>query len=136
LKHQIIHQTGSRDQTDWHALYKRNNIPAVVFDYRDAIAPCYVAADLIISRAGAGMLFEILFFEKPSIIIPLEATTTSHQIDNAYAMNTEHPTLFTVIQHQALADQNALCNHLHDFLKTTSTAPIICAQKNPAQSEA
>ena len=62
------------------------HIPAVVFDYRDAIAPCYVAADLIISRAGAGMLFEILFFEKPSIIIPLEAKTTSHQLDNAYAM--------------------------------------------------
>jgi len=131
---QIIHQTGSRDQTDWHALYSRKNISAIVFDYRDAIAPCYVAADLIISRAGAGMLFEILFFEKPSIIIPLEAKTTSHQFDNAYAMSQEHPTLFTVIRQQALIDHHALSNHLDDFLKMAETL-ILCAQKNPAQSE-
>lgn len=131
---QIIHQTGSRDQTDWYALYARNNIQAIVFDYRDAIAPCYAAADLIISRAGAGMLFEILFFEKPSIIIPLEAQTTSHQLDNAYAMATQHPTLFTIIRQDALTDQSVLHNHLDNFLKTSTLN--FCAQKNPAQSEA
>ncbi len=133
---QIIHQTGSRDQTDWHKFYVQKNIQALVFDYRDTIASCYVAADLIISRAGAGMLFEILFFEKPSVIIPLEAKTTSHQLDNAYAMATEHPTLFTVIRQQVLNDHNALCKYLHNFLKIKSTTPSFCAQKNPAQSEA
>lgn len=130
---QIIHQTGARDQTDWHTLYARNNIQAVVFDYRDAIAPCYAAADLIISRAGAGMLFEILFFEKPSIIIPLEAQTTSHQRDNAYAMQEQYPELFTVIRQAALIDQSVLRNHLNTLLNTTT--PKIYAQKNPAQSE-
>lgn len=133
---QIIHQTGSHDQTNWHELYAQKNIPALVFAYRDAVAPCYAAADLVISRAGAGMLFEILFFEKPSIIIPLEAKTTSHQLDNAYAMNTERPDLFTVIRQDALTNQKALSTYLNDFLKTPSTNPRLYAQKNPAQSEA
>lgn len=113
---QIIHQTGSRDQTDWQTLYAIKNIPAVVFDYRDAVAPCYAAANLIIARAGAGTLFEILFFEKLSIIIPLEAKTTSHQLDNAYAMRKEYPTLFTVIRQDELTEKNKLFDYLDNFL--------------------
>lgn len=133
---QIIHQTGSHDQTDWHSFYANNHVPALVFAYRDAIAPCYVAADLIISRAGAGMLFEILFFEKPSIIIPLEAKTTSHQLDNAYAMKEQYPTLFTVIRQNQLTHENALFHHLDNLLETEQVpTKKSCAQKNPAQSE-
>ena len=40
--------------------------------------------DFVVSRAGAGTLFELVLFKKQSLIIPLETTVTHHQKDNAY----------------------------------------------------
>lgn len=91
---QIIHQTGSIDDTDWQQLYASKHISAHVFSYYPDLALMYSAADLIICRAGAGTLFEIKFFNKQCIIIPLKTNTTTHQIDNAHAMTQEYPKLF------------------------------------------
>lgn len=102
---QIIHQTGTGDTTDWHTFYANNSIPAYVFSFRRDIARCYQAADLIICRAGAGTIFEVKFFEKQCILIPLETGSTSHQVDNAYAIAKENPDQFTVIE-QELAEKN------------------------------
>jgi UDP-N-acetylglucosamine--N-acetylmuramyl-(pentapeptide) pyrophosphoryl-undecaprenol N-acetylglucosamine transferase len=41
------------------------------------------AADLVISRAGAGSIFEIAAFNKPSLIIPLPESPNKHQEANA-----------------------------------------------------
>lgn len=91
---QIIHQTGSVDGTDWQYLYASKNINAHVFSYHPDLALMYSAADLIICRAGAGTLFEVKFFNKPCIIIPLMTNTTTHQVDNAHAMASEYPEQF------------------------------------------
>ncbi|HLW72864.1 MAG TPA: UDP-N-acetylglucosamine--N-acetylmuramyl-(pentapeptide) pyrophosphoryl-undecaprenol N-acetylglucosamine transferase [Candidatus Babeliales bacterium] len=93
----IIHQTGSVDTTDWKSLYASKNITAYVFNYYPDLALMYAAADLIICRAGAGTLFEIKFFNKQCIIIPLTTNTTHHQVDNARAMTSEYPELFYTI---------------------------------------
>ena len=45
----------------------------------------YKAADLIISRSGAGSIFEIAAVGKPSILIPLPSAAGDHQSKNAYA---------------------------------------------------
>jgi UDP-N-acetylglucosamine--N-acetylmuramyl-(pentapeptide) pyrophosphoryl-undecaprenol N-acetylglucosamine transferase len=42
------------------------------------------AADLIVSRAGAGIIFEIAAVGKPSILVPLRNSAQDHQIKNAY----------------------------------------------------
>lgn len=42
------------------------------------------AADLIISRAGSGAIFEIAAVGKPSILIPLTKSAGNHQAKNAY----------------------------------------------------
>ncbi len=104
---QIIHQTGARDQTDWSAFYKSYNIPAVIFNYTHTIECYYQLADLVITRAGAGTLFELLFFQKNSLIIPLITHTTDHQKDNAYAIAHAHQQLFTVMEHSSI-DQNPI----------------------------
>ncbi len=44
----------------------------------------YKAADLIISRSGAGSIFEIAAVGKPSILIPLPSAAGDHQSKNAY----------------------------------------------------
>ncbi len=44
----------------------------------------YAACDIVISRAGAGSIFEIAAVGKPSILIPLPESAQNHQINNAY----------------------------------------------------
>lgn len=50
----------------------------------DELRLAYAAADLIISRAGSGSIFEIAANHKPSILIPLPESAQNHQIRNAY----------------------------------------------------
>ena len=45
----------------------------------------YGAADLVVSRAGSGSIFEIAASGLPSIIIPLTGSAQEHQRENAYA---------------------------------------------------
>lgn len=42
------------------------------------------AADLVISRAGSGSIFEIAACGKPAILIPLPSSANNHQSKNAY----------------------------------------------------
>lgn len=94
---QFIHQIGSHDDTGWKELYAQLNVQAFIFSFYTRIEYCYSAADLIICRAGAGTLFEIEFFRKPCITIPLETKNTLHQIDNAYAFHMMHKDSFKVV---------------------------------------
>lgn len=54
--------------------------------YLDPIYPYMAHADLIISRAGASTLSEILSFGKPAIYIPFPFAAEDHQTENAKAM--------------------------------------------------
>jgi len=53
------------------------------FLHSQELAMAYAAADIIISRAGSGSLFEIAMLGKPAIIIPLISAANGHQISNA-----------------------------------------------------
>ncbi len=105
---QIIHQTGSQEEQYVNSYYAEAKIPALVFSFRNDIAAIYSAADICISRAGAGSIFELLFFEKPSIIIPLATKTTDHQKDNAKAISEEFPNLYTYLEQDALEHNQEL----------------------------
>lgn len=105
---QIIHQTGGYDKTDWKMLYAQMEIPALVFNYRPDLAVCYNACDVIIMRAGAGSLFEALFFQKPVITIPLETSQTAHQKDNARALSQRHPNLVTMLTEHEIKQDNMI----------------------------
>jgi len=105
-KYQIVHQTGAEQVTECTNFYAQNNVPAQVFAYQDNLAFYYQAADIIICRAGAGTLFEALFFEKQTIVIPLETKITDHQLDNAYAMGKMRPDLFSVVRQHDLVKED------------------------------
>lgn len=44
----------------------------------------FAASSLIVSRSGAGSIFEIAFLGKPSILVPLPSSAQDHQVENAY----------------------------------------------------
>lgn len=47
------------------------------------MALAYASADIVVSRAGAGSLFEIASLGKPGIVIPLKNSANNHQLANA-----------------------------------------------------
>jgi UDP-N-acetylglucosamine--N-acetylmuramyl-(pentapeptide) pyrophosphoryl-undecaprenol N-acetylglucosamine transferase len=93
---QILHQAGNTN-LDLEALYSSLKINFMVVNFYSDIIKFYQAADLIICRAGAGTIFETLFFQKQCITIPLETDSTSHQIQNAQSMATYYPQYFTML---------------------------------------
>lgn len=90
---QILHQVGMNNITSAEA--ERNAIlkdlsgeektryqitPFLEDDYAAAVK----AADLIVSRASSGAIFEIAAAGKPAILIPLPESAQDHQRENAY----------------------------------------------------
>jgi UDP-N-acetylglucosamine--N-acetylmuramyl-(pentapeptide) pyrophosphoryl-undecaprenol N-acetylglucosamine transferase len=115
---QIIHQTGAFQEHTWEKFYADHGVQALTFSYDERVHEYYALADVILCRAGAGTLFEIAFFKKPCIVIPLVASTTDHQVYNARAMAEQYPELFTVIEQQELLNKpecstQALRRHLN-----------------------
>ena len=111
---QIIHQTGAyKIGTEfahhWFAdFFQRKDSTAVVFDFTDDLHICYSAADVVIARAGAGTLFELQYFLKKTLIIPLENVAQSHQVDNALAMIRQNPELFFLLRQRHLQKMPSL----------------------------
>jgi UDP-N-acetylglucosamine--N-acetylmuramyl-(pentapeptide) pyrophosphoryl-undecaprenol N-acetylglucosamine transferase len=62
----VIHQTGDANYTD----IKHENYFSAPFFYEE-LADLYAAADLIVSRAGAGTVWENGICGKPALLIPL-----------------------------------------------------------------
>lgn len=53
------------------------------FEFISDMGMAYAAADAVVSRAGAGTVFEILALKKPALFIPLEGQTRGDQLENA-----------------------------------------------------
>ncbi len=102
---QVIHQAGSADASRLAAWYAENKYQAFVVDYYSEIELLYSAADLVICRAGAGTLWELEYMNVPTCIIPLETSSTDHQLHNAQALCAQKPQQFFMVC-QADADKN------------------------------
>ena len=89
---ELIHQTGEKNleqviaeanvvmQTELKKYYH-----PIGFLKEIELREAYAAADIIISRAGSGGIFEIAACHKPSILIPMTLAAQNHQVKNAYA---------------------------------------------------
>jgi UDP-N-acetylglucosamine--N-acetylmuramyl-(pentapeptide) pyrophosphoryl-undecaprenol N-acetylglucosamine transferase len=54
----------------------------------------YAAADVIISRAGAGTIAELCVIKKPVILVPSPNVAEDHQTKNALALVNEQAAIF------------------------------------------
>ena len=101
-KVQVIHQMGEKDLNSYKNFYSSNSIKSLVLSNYKNLEYCYQAADLIICRSGAGTLFEIIFFSKKCITIPLQTRHTTHQKNNALTLQKQYPKLVTVFEQKTL----------------------------------
>ncbi len=87
-KYQVIHVCGNRNfeylknrvkdlELKYPARYRF--YPFLTYELKDAYALC----DIVVSRAGANSLSEIIALCKPNIIIPLPTAANDHQMENA-----------------------------------------------------
>ncbi|MET3132437.1 UDP-N-acetylglucosamine--N-acetylmuramyl-(pentapeptide) pyrophosphoryl-undecaprenol N-acetylglucosamine transferase [Oxalobacteraceae bacterium GrIS 1.11] len=82
----LTHQSGKKNIEALRAVYAQAGVAAEVVDFIDDMAAAYAQADLVICRAGAITLSELTAAGVASVLVPLVASTTSHQRDNAQWM--------------------------------------------------
>jgi len=79
----IVHMSGSIDQYDLIIAYSKAGIKAKVTRFVEDMGKELRDADLVISRAGAGAIFELAASGKPGILIPFPFAADDHQKVNA-----------------------------------------------------
>jgi len=105
----IIHQTGAGHDGQVQSWYKSHHIEALVFPFRSSLEECIAAADVVVTRAGAGMLFELQAHLCKVLVVPLEVSGNQHQVINAYAMKEQYLVAWDIVrQHDEDAFMRAL----------------------------
>lgn len=79
---QAIHLSGHKDYNELKDKYSALNERIRLFDFLKDMSFAYSAADLVISRSGAGAILEIIYFGLPSVIVPYPYAG-AHQKENA-----------------------------------------------------
>lgn len=82
----LIHQTGSADYQWVHDEYAQMGYKAIVMPFIYKMAEAYSVADLVVCRAGASTVFELLAAGKASVLIPYPYAVGDHQTYNAMAL--------------------------------------------------
>lgn len=91
-KYQVIHQCGKKNLKDVEyriSIVLEKSPDKSRYHYFDffneaSLRMAYGAADLVVSRASSGAIFEISASGAPSILIPLPLAAQDHQKENAY----------------------------------------------------
>ncbi len=82
----VTHQSGKQHIEALRAGYQAAGVEAEVVDFIDDMARRYAEADLVLCRAGAITVAELTAAGVASVLVPLVASTTSHQRANAQWM--------------------------------------------------
>ncbi len=82
-KIQFIHLTGEKDWPEIEAGYQKAGFIGKVLPYFAQMELAYAAADLVISRAGAATVAELIAVRKPAFLIPFSQAAEDHQTLNA-----------------------------------------------------
>lgn len=93
LRPTVTHQSGKQHIDALRAAYSTAQMQAEVVDFIDDMPRRYAEADLVICRAGAITVSELTAAGVASVLVPLVASTTSHQRDNAQWMAKQNAAL-------------------------------------------
>ena len=89
----IVHQSGKQHIDALRSAYAAAQVQAEVVDFIHDMPRRYADADLVICRAGAITVSELTAAGVASMLVPLVASTTSHQRDNAQWMQSQNAAL-------------------------------------------
>lgn len=91
---QVIWQTGRNfDNSEIEGEIEKGLEGVSVNQFISDMASAYAAADLVVSRAGAGSISELQLLGKPSILVPSPNVAEDHQTKNAKALSNNQAAL-------------------------------------------
>lgn len=115
---QVLHVTGAADYESIRQAYQPLLLRAVVLPYCHSMPSAYAAADLVICRAGASTVAELIAAQRPAIFIPFPYATDNHQLFNAQVME-KKGWAEIIIEKDLQADQ--LASRLEAWLQNPQT---------------
>ena len=80
---QILWQTGKADHEDLRQAFDQTQGPVRVLPFVEEMEQAYAAADVVLCRAGATTLAELMCLGKPAILVPYPYAAAGHQELNA-----------------------------------------------------
>jgi len=103
---QVIHQTGKGESDRVREAYGRAGVPALVAPFLDDMGAAWGAADLAVSRAGAGSVGEAWAAGVPTIFMPYPFHKDEHQRANALPLERRGACLIAtdLVEHHANAN--------------------------------
>ena len=117
LNVQWLWQTGKSHFEKWQRRVKQAKVQQVtVAPFITEMFKAYRAADLVICRAGAMTLSELMALGKPAILIPYPFAAANHQFKNAAALAQKGAALI-------ITDSEQLPENLQQTLKALLQAP-------------
>ncbi|MDD4980406.1 MAG: undecaprenyldiphospho-muramoylpentapeptide beta-N-acetylglucosaminyltransferase [Candidatus Omnitrophica bacterium] len=112
-KFQVIHLAGPKDFSALEEDYRNTGVDIRLFAFLKEMQYAYSVSDLVISRAGASTIAEIMFFGLAAILIPYPFAY-EHQMANARAL--ESKGCAVIIQDKDL-NSDILKKNIEDFAK-------------------
>ena len=79
----IFQQCQSQQNEQLSQFYKKNGIDYEIFNFANKIVNYYLKSNLVITRAGASVLGELINVKTPFVAIPLPTSADNHQYKNA-----------------------------------------------------
>lgn len=132
---QVVWQCGKLYINEYE---KYNSESVKVYDFLNRMDYTYAAANIIISRAGAGSVSELCIVGKPTIFIPSPNVAEDHQTKNAEALvqkdaaimlketelDAQFERVFSAL-YKSKEKQQQLSNHIQNLAKPNATKDIV-----------
>lgn len=120
----VIHICGIKNYKETKETAKKlgflDNKRYKIYPYlSEEMKDAYALADIVVARAGANSLAEIIALAKPSIIVPLPTSANNHQLQNAEFFAKKE--IITLIKEDGLSPDN-LTNKIFGLLPEKSKA--------------
>ena len=117
---QVLHLTGEGDYERVRAAYQGTGVRAVVLTYTEHRSDALVAADLVVSRAGASTLAELTAVGRASILFPYPFHRDNHQAVNAASLVRANAAIMVKDERDAMTNGPALRGVLNSLLPDAS----------------
>ena len=82
----IVHQSGAAEFDALREAFAQMQVEGEVVPFIADMPAAFAAADLVVSRSGAGAVSELAAAGKPSVLVPFPFAADDHQTRNAEAM--------------------------------------------------
>ena len=133
---QFIWQTGKYYSAEISKRLKGQDLPNLkVTDFITDMGVAYKAADIVVSRAGAGSISEFCLLGKPVILVPSPNVAEDHQTKNALALVNKQAALYVKDAEAPAQLLQLAVNIVKDDQKLTSLSQNILKLALPDSAE-